>query len=137
MTGAELEAACARAGVDVRGGDALVVLPRLGMPLIDAADPTELAAACAEEGRATFLFVAAPPRLGAASGVPVNPLAILRVGRAPTRATPSRRGGPAVTPAASGPFALNISPGTGDKHHRPFGKRISDNSERTVVLRRG
>jgi hypothetical protein len=29
-----------------------------------------------EEGRATFLFVAAPPRLGAASGVPVNPLAI-------------------------------------------------------------
>jgi kynurenine formamidase len=132
VTGAELEAACAQAGVDVRGGDALVVrggwdppasrgrhlpgmtldavawmhrhdvavyvgdigdarppidprvggplhrvaLPRLGMPLIDAADPTELAAACAEEGRATFLFVAAPPRLGAASGVPVNPLAI-------------------------------------------------------------
>jgi kynurenine formamidase len=132
VTGAELEKACARAGVEVRSGDALVVrggwdyaasydrripgltldavawmhrhdvavyagdigdarppldprvpgplhrvgLARLGMPLIDVADPTELAAACAEEGRATFLFVAAPPRLGAASGVPVNPLAI-------------------------------------------------------------
>jgi hypothetical protein len=53
-----------------------VALLRLGMPLIEVADPTELAAACAEEGRATFLLVAAPPRLGAASGVPVNPLAI-------------------------------------------------------------
>jgi kynurenine formamidase len=132
VTGAEIEEACARAGVEVRSGDALVVrggwdyaasrdrripgltldavawmhrhdvavyagdigdgrppveprvpgplhrvgLARLGMPLIDVADPTELAAACVEEGRATFLFVAAPPRLGAASGVPVNPLAI-------------------------------------------------------------
>lgn len=132
VTGAELEQACVRVGVEVRSGDALVVrggwdfaasrdrripgltldavmwmhrrevavyagdigdgrppvdprvpgplhrvaLARLGMPLIDVADPTELAAVCAEEGRATFLFVAAPPRLGAASGVPVNPLAI-------------------------------------------------------------
>lgn len=129
VTGAELEAACARAGVEMRGGDALVVrggwdltasrrpgmsldavawmhrhdvavyagdigdarppidprvggplhrvaLPLLGMPLIDSAAPAELAAACAEEGRATFLFAAAPPPLGAASGVPVNPLAI-------------------------------------------------------------
>jgi kynurenine formamidase len=132
VTGAQLEAACARAGVEVRGGDALVVrggwdyaasrgrripgmtldavawmhrhdvavyagdigdgappvdprvpgplhrvaLARLGMPLIDVADPAGLAAACAEEGRATFLFVAAPPRLGTASGVPVNPIAI-------------------------------------------------------------
>lgn len=132
VTGADLEAACARAGVEVRSGDALVVrggwdyaasrgrripgitldavawmhrrdvavyagdigdgtppvdpripgplhrvaLARLGMPLIDVADPAGLAAACAEEERATFLFVAAPPRLGAASGVPVNPIAI-------------------------------------------------------------
>lgn len=132
VTGAQLEAACARAGVEVRSGDALVVrggwdyaasrdrhipgmtldavawmhrhdvavyagdigdgrppvdpripgplhrvaLARLGMPLIDVAGPTDLAAACAEEERATFLFVAAPPRLGAASGVPVNPIAI-------------------------------------------------------------
>jgi Putative cyclase len=132
VTGAELEKACARAGVEVRSGDALMVrggwdyaasldrripgltldavagctgttwpstpatsvtggrpstlaspahctawpFARLGMPLIDVADPTGLAAACVEEGRATFLFVAAPPRLGAASGVPVNPLSI-------------------------------------------------------------
>ncbi|MFI6166498.1 cyclase family protein [Nocardia sp. NPDC051052] len=132
VTGAELEQACVRAGVQVRSGDALVVrggwdyaasrhrripgltldavawmhrydvavyagdigdgrppvdprvpgplhrvaLARLGMPLIDVAAPAELAAACVEEGRSTFLFVAAPPRLGAASGVPVNPLAI-------------------------------------------------------------
>ena len=132
VTGEELDKACARAGVEVRSGDALVIgggwdhaasydrripgmtldavtwmhrhdvsvyagdigdarppldprvpgplhrvgLARLGMPLIDVADPTELAAVCAEEGRATFLFVAAPPRLGAAGGVPVNPLAI-------------------------------------------------------------
>jgi hypothetical protein len=108
VTGAELEAACARAGVEVRGGwdypasrarhlpgmtlDAVawmhwhdvavyvgdigdahlpidprlpgplhrVALPRLGMPLIDVADLTALAAACAEESRVTFLFVAAP-----------------------------------------------------------------------------
>ncbi|MBF6061465.1 cyclase family protein [Nocardia terpenica] len=132
VSAAELDLACERAGVEMRGGDALVVrggwdhaadprrrmpgmtleavawmarhdvavyagdigdvfppldtrlptplhrvgLARLGMPLIDIADPTDLAAACADEGRATFLFVAAPPRLGAASGVPVNPLAI-------------------------------------------------------------
>ena len=53
-----------------------VTLPRLGMPLIDVADPAPLAAASAEEGRSTFLFTAAPLRLKAASGVPVNPLAI-------------------------------------------------------------
>ena len=53
-----------------------VALPRLGMPLIDVADPNELAAVCAEEGRYSFLFVAAPIRLQAASGVPVNPMAI-------------------------------------------------------------
>jgi kynurenine formamidase len=51
-------------------------LARLGMPLVDAADPTVLVAACAEEGRCSFLFVAAPPRFEAATGVPVNPLAI-------------------------------------------------------------
>jgi kynurenine formamidase len=132
VTGADLDAACARAGVEVRSGDALVVrggwdyatsrdrhlpgmtldavawmhrhdvavyagdigdaqppidprlpgplhrvgLARLGMPLIDVADPAGLAAACADEGRATFLFTAAPPALRRASGVPVNPLAI-------------------------------------------------------------
>jgi len=53
-----------------------IALPRLGMPLIDVADPTALAAASALERRSTFLFAAAPLRLEAASGVPVNPLAI-------------------------------------------------------------
>lgn len=52
-----------------------VGLARLGLPLIDAAGPAGLAAVCAEE-RHTVLFVAAPPRLGAVSGVPANPLAI-------------------------------------------------------------
>jgi hypothetical protein len=53
----------ARPPIDRRVGGPLhrVALPRLGMPLIDVADLTGLAAACAEEGRATFLFVAAPP----------------------------------------------------------------------------
>lgn len=132
VTGADLNAAAERGGVEVRAGDAIVVrggwdyaagrdqhlpgltpdaviwmhrhdvavyagdigdahpahdpampsplhrigLVRLGMPLIDVADPTELATACVEEGRCSFLFVAAPPRLAAATGVPVNPLAI-------------------------------------------------------------
>jgi kynurenine formamidase len=53
-----------------------VGLARLGMPLIDMVDPTELAVACREEGRHSFLLVAAPPRFTAASGVPVNPIAI-------------------------------------------------------------
>ncbi|MFB9927648.1 cyclase family protein [Amycolatopsis halotolerans] len=53
-----------------------VALPRLGMPLIDAVDADELAAVCAELGRYSFLFVAAPPRILGLTGVPVNPLAI-------------------------------------------------------------
>lgn len=53
-----------------------VGLALLGMPLVDVADPTELVQACAQEGRNSFLFVAAPIRLEAATGVPVNPLAI-------------------------------------------------------------
>jgi len=50
--------------------------PEIRRSLIDVADPTELAIVTAEEGCATFLFLAAPPRLHAASGVPLNPLAI-------------------------------------------------------------
>jgi hypothetical protein len=52
-----------------------LALPRLGRPVIDVADPTELAAACVEGERATFLVVAAPPR-SATTCLPVNPLAI-------------------------------------------------------------
>jgi kynurenine formamidase len=53
-----------------------VGLPRMGMPLIDAVDADELAATCAELGRYSFLFVAAPPRIHGMTGVPVNPVAI-------------------------------------------------------------
>ncbi|MFD2470050.1 cyclase family protein [Amycolatopsis silviterrae] len=53
-----------------------VALPRMGMPLIDAVDADELAAVCAELGRYSFLFVAAPPRILGLTGVPVNPVAI-------------------------------------------------------------
>ncbi|MYW90905.1 cyclase family protein [Amycolatopsis rubida] len=53
-----------------------VALPRLGMPLIDAVDADELASVCAELGRYSFLFVAAPPRILGLTGVPVNPVAV-------------------------------------------------------------
>lgn len=53
-----------------------VALPRMGMPLIDAVDADELAAVCAELGRHSFLFVAAPPRIHGMTGVPVNPVAV-------------------------------------------------------------
>ncbi len=51
-------------------------LARLGMPLIDVAEVDELAAVCAELSRHAFLLSIAPPRLRAATGVPVNPQAI-------------------------------------------------------------
>lgn len=53
-----------------------VALPGLGLPLVDAAELTELTAVCAELGRWAFLFTAAPPRIHGLTGVPVNPLAI-------------------------------------------------------------
>ena len=49
---------------------------RMGMPLVDSADPTELAAACRQTGRGSFMLVIAPQRLEGATGLPVNPLAI-------------------------------------------------------------
>jgi kynurenine formamidase len=68
----------ARPPIDPRIGGALhrVALPYLGLPLLDAAELTPLAKTCRAEGRQSFLFIAAPMRLTAASGVPVNPLAI-------------------------------------------------------------
>lgn len=48
----------------------------MGMPLVDSADPTELAAVCRETGRGSFMLVVAPQRLEGATGLPVNPLAI-------------------------------------------------------------
>lgn len=132
VTGADLDAAAARAGVDVRSGDALVVrggydrvedgdqalpgmtadavrwmhehgiavyagdigdarpplpgeapgalhrfaLGRLAIPLVDAADPSALAATCTRLGRWTFQFVVAVPRIAGTTGLPVNPLAV-------------------------------------------------------------
>ena len=51
-------------------------LVRLGMPLIDAANVEDLATACAELSRYSFLLAVAPPRIHGLTGVPVNPLAI-------------------------------------------------------------
>ena len=53
-----------------------IALPRLGMPLIDAADVNELAIACAERNRYSFLLSIAPPRINGLTGIPVNPMAI-------------------------------------------------------------
>lgn len=53
-----------------------VALARLGIPLIDGADVSTLAATSAELGRWTFLFVLGPIPVRGATGVPVNPLAI-------------------------------------------------------------
>jgi hypothetical protein len=51
-------------------------LGRLGLPLVDGTNGEELAAVCEEQGRYTFLFVAAVPRILGTTGLPVNPLAI-------------------------------------------------------------
>ncbi|MEU3512792.1 cyclase family protein [Streptomyces longwoodensis] len=53
-----------------------VGIARLGMPLVDSANPTELVTACREEGRNSFMLVIAPQRLDGATGLPVNPIAI-------------------------------------------------------------
>ena len=54
-----------------------VALTKLGMPLIDCVELAALTAACQELERHTFLFVVAPMAIVGATGVPVNPLAIL------------------------------------------------------------
>ncbi|WP_432495553.1 cyclase family protein [Kineococcus gypseus] len=53
-----------------------VGLARLGMPLVDSVAVEDLAAACRQEGRSTFMLVIAPPRVEGLTGVPVNPQAI-------------------------------------------------------------
>ncbi len=53
-----------------------VGLARLGLPLIDNADVSALAAVCRELGRWTFLFVMGALPVHGATGVPVNPLTI-------------------------------------------------------------
>ncbi|MFJ7071372.1 cyclase family protein [Streptomyces sp. NPDC098781] len=49
----------------------------MGVPLMDYLDLEEVASACAELGRWHFLCVVAPLRLPAATGSPVNPIAVL------------------------------------------------------------
>ncbi|MGI5499214.1 cyclase family protein [Lentzea sp. CA-135723] len=61
---------------DVPGALHRLGLLRLGLVLVDGAQCEELAAACAEQGRHTFLFVAAVPRILGTTGLPVNPLAV-------------------------------------------------------------
>jgi kynurenine formamidase len=51
-------------------------LGRLAIPLVDGADAEALAAVCAEQGRHTFMFVAAVPRILGTTALPVNPLAV-------------------------------------------------------------
>jgi kynurenine formamidase len=53
-----------------------VALARLGLPLVDAAELHDLAAACRAEQRASFLLALAPPPITGATGLPVNPVAI-------------------------------------------------------------
>ncbi len=54
-----------------------ILLPYMGMPIIDNADFEELGRACAELGRWEFQLVVAPLVIDGGTGSPVNPLAIL------------------------------------------------------------
>jgi len=51
-------------------------IPFLGLCLIDNAYPERLVAACAEENRYEFLFVAMPLRIAGSTGSPCQPVAI-------------------------------------------------------------
>jgi kynurenine formamidase len=54
----------------------MVLIPYLGMPILDNTDLDRLAAACAEEARWAFFVSVAPWRFKGATSSPVNPLAI-------------------------------------------------------------
>lgn len=54
-----------------------ILLPYMGMPILDNADFEALAPACADAGRWAFQFVVAPLVIPRGTGSPVNPLAIL------------------------------------------------------------
>jgi hypothetical protein len=54
-----------------------VVLPYLGMPIIDNADLEPIARACADVGRWEFQLTIAPLVIEGATGSPVNPIALL------------------------------------------------------------
>ena len=52
-----------------------IVIPHMGLPLLDNANFERLAEACAEEGRYEFLLVVAPLIVEGGTGSPVNPIA--------------------------------------------------------------
>ena len=54
-----------------------IVIPGMGMPLLDNANLDDLADACAEAGRYEFLLMVAPLRVHGGTGSPVNPIAVL------------------------------------------------------------
>ena len=54
-----------------------VLLPYMGMPIVDNADLERLAATCADLGRWEFQLVVAPLVIEGATGSPVNPIAML------------------------------------------------------------
>jgi kynurenine formamidase len=54
-----------------------VVLPYLGMPILDNADLEDLAAACERLQRFEFQLVVAPLVIEGATGSPVNPIAVM------------------------------------------------------------
>jgi kynurenine formamidase len=54
-----------------------IVLPYMGMPIVDNADLEELAEACAAIGRWEFELVVSPLHIPGGTGSPVNPVAIL------------------------------------------------------------
>jgi len=55
----------------------VLAINALGLHLLDYLELTELAEACAEAGRWSFLCVIAPLRLPTGTGSPVNPIAVL------------------------------------------------------------
>jgi kynurenine formamidase len=54
-----------------------IVLPYMGMPIVDNAELEALAAACAEFGTWEFQLVVSPLDIPGGTGSPVNPLAVL------------------------------------------------------------
>ena len=54
-----------------------IVIPYMGMPLLDNANLDDLADACAESGRYEFLLMVAPLRVRGGTGSPVNPIAVI------------------------------------------------------------
>jgi kynurenine formamidase len=52
------------------------LMRNLGLVLTEICDLDPLADACAEDGRWTFLYTAAPLKIIAGTGAPVNPVAV-------------------------------------------------------------